>query len=326
MYDFTVVALNGAYGTSLCATLDILSAAEALAPSSRSAAPRWRTCTVNGGEVQLSGGVRLRANKLPIPSSSDTSIWVVPGLGVGPDISLVERLARPDALAAASSLRRHVDLGGCVAASCSAVFLLHAAGLLSGRRVTTSWWLAPKLQSMATESVVDANLMVCVDGPVTTAGAAFAQTDLMLQLLRSRMGRVLADSVSKMLLIDGRQAQAPFIVPEMLASGDDLAARIAARVEAALPTAPSVAELAQAFCMTERTLARHLYRATGKSTLALIHSVKLRRARILLESSRMSVEQIAEAVGYSGSTALRRLMKKAAGANPSHFRQAVGYR
>lgn len=326
MYDFTVLALDGAYGTSVCATLDILSAAEALAPAARSAAPRWRTCTVKGSDIQLSGGVRLRANKLPTPSGSDTSIWVVPGLGVGPDISLAERLERPDALAAADALRRHVDLGGRVAASCSAVFLLHAAGLLSGRRVTTSWWLAPKLQRMAPESVVDANRMICVDGPVTTAGAAFAQTDLMLQLLRSRMGGVLADSISKMLLIDGRQAQAPFIVPEMLAGGDDLAARIAARVEAALPTVPSVAELAQEFCMTERTLARRLHRATGKSTLALIHSVKLRRARILLESSRMSIEQIAEAVGYSDSTALRRLMKKVAGANPSHFRHAVGYR
>ena len=36
--------------------------------------------------------------------------------------------------------------------------------------------------------------------------------------------------------------------------------------------------------------------------------------------NRFTVEQISEAVGYSDSTALRRLMKKATGASPSHYR------
>jgi transcriptional regulator GlxA family with amidase domain len=75
--------------------------------------------------------------------------------------------------------------------------------------------------------------------------------------------------------------------------------------------------------MSERTLARHVRKATGKSTLALVQSVKLRRARALLETSRMTIEQVAEAVGYQDSTALRRLMKKVTGANPSRYRPAV---
>jgi transcriptional regulator GlxA family with amidase domain len=48
--------------------------------------------------------------------------------------------------------------------------------------------------------------------------------------------------------------------------------------------------------------------------------VKLRAARKLLEQSRMSVEQIAAAVGYSDPTALRRLMRKSTGASPRQFR------
>jgi len=124
-------------------------------------------------------------------------------------------------------------------------------------------------------------------------------------------------------LIDGRQAQAPFIVPEVMASGDALVARLAARVQAALPSPPSVAQLALDFCVSERTLARHVQRATGKGTLALVQSVRLRRARTLLETSRLTVEQVAQAVGYQDATALRRLMKKSAGANPSRWRVAA---
>lgn len=113
-----------------------------------------------------------------------------------------------------------------------------------------------------------------------------------------------------MLLIDGRQAQAPFIVSEMLANGDELVAKLSARLEAALPKTLSVAELAREFCMSERTLSRHIHRVTGKSTLALVQSIRLRRARTLLETRRMTVEQVSAAVGYQDATALRRLMKK----------------
>jgi transcriptional regulator GlxA family with amidase domain len=142
----------------------------------------------------------------------------------------------------------------------------------------------------------------------------------MLHLLRVQFGNALVEAVSRMLLIDGREAQSPFIIPEVLASGSDLVARLAARIEAALSHPPSVTELAQEFCMSPRTLSRHVQSATGMSTQALINSVKLQRARKLLQSSRMTVDRVAEAVGYQDATALRRLMKKVAGMNPGRYR------
>ena len=56
--------------------------------------------------------------------------------------------------------------------------------------------------------------------------------------------------------------------------------------------------------------------------LALVQGVRLNRARQLIESSRMTIAQVAESVGYEDATALRRLMRKAAGAAPSQFRAA----
>ena len=218
---------------------------------------------------------------------------------------------------------RHAAGGGAVAASCWAVFLLQAAGLLAQRRVTTSWWLAPELRRLEPACHVDADRMVCADGPVSTAGAAFAQSDLMLHLLRTRFGPALAEAVSKVLLIDGRQAQAPFVVPSMLSNGNELVARLTRRIEAALPTPPSVATLADEFAMSQRTLARRVRAATGLGALALVQSVRLNRARLLIESSRMTIEQVAAQVGYEDATALRRLMRKSAGAPPSRFRSAL---
>lgn len=323
-YDFTVLALAGSYASSLTVTLDMLAAAAALAPRAGVPVPRWRVCSVDGGALPLPAGLTLATARLPRRAgASDASTWIVPGLGLATSAALRRRLVDDDVRTAAAALAHHARAGGAVAASCSGVFLLQAAGLLVGRRATTSWWLAPLLQRIEPACRVEAERMVCADGPLVTAGAAFAQTDLMLHLIRERCGSALADAVTRMLLIDARQAQAPFVVPEVLANGHELVARLAARVESALPQVPSVAALAGEFCMSERTLARHIQRATGKSTLALVHSVRLRRARALLETSRMTVDQVAEQVGYQDATALRRLMKRVAGANPSRFRPAA---
>jgi AraC-like DNA-binding protein len=81
--------------------------------------------------------------------------------------------------------------------------------------------------------------------------------------------------------------------------------------------------LAEALAMSPRTLARQVRAATGKSPLALVQSVRLHKARALIESTRMPIEQVAAQVGYQDATALRRLMRKAAGATPSKFRAGL---
>lgn len=322
MHDFTILTLKGAYPASVAATLGILSAARHAAPRLGVPVPTWKHVSAEGGTIELQDGLSVSTSKLPIGPTTDNSTWIVPGLGLHSAKAIETRFGSEDAKSAICAMRRHVEAGGSAAASCSGVFLLQAAGVLTGRRATTAWWLAKQLKLLEPSCKVDADRMVCADGPVVTAGAAFAQTDLMLHLLQSKFGKVLADTVSSFLIIDGRQAQTPYNVPEAYSSGDDLIGRLVSRIEMALPDLPRIGELAQEFCMSERTLARHVKRFTGKSTLALLQSVKQRRARALLESSRMTVEQVAAAVGYQDATALRRLMRRVAGANPSRFRPA----
>ena len=322
MHDFTILVLPGAYASSVAVTLDMLGAAARMADRAKSPRPTWRVLSPEGLGVALSAGLRLDAARLPVRARPDESTWIVPGLGTENPAAIAQRLACDDAIRAADALRRHAGRGGAVAASCSAVFLLQAAGLLAGRRATTSWWLAPELRRLEPGCEVDADRMVCTDGRVTTAGAALAQSDLMLHLLRARFGVALADAVARVLLIDGRQAQAPFALPAMMANGSELIRQLTQRIEASLPRPPSVAELAGGCAMTSRTLARHVRAATGRGPLALVQGVRLNRARQLIETSRLTIAQVAESVGYEDATALRRLMRKAAGATPSRFRTA----
>ncbi len=319
MHDFTIVVVPGAFASSVTSTLDILATAATIAEQRGLATPRWRICGPQPGHVTLGHGLMLQVEQIE-QSAEDNSCWVIPGIGISDVDHLEERLAAPWAAPFLTALANHVRNGKEVAASCSAVFLLHAAGLLDGRRVTTSWWLAPHLQALAPGCRVDPDFMVLADPPLTTAGAAFAQTDLILHLLRRRLSPDIADRVGKALLLDRRQLQSPFIIPAVLVQGNALVSRLTAQIENSLPELTGVRALAESVGMSERTLSRHVHKATGHSTRQLIQRVQLNKARALLESGQYSVEEIATRVGYRDPTALRRLMRRLLNVTPRQLR------
>ena len=320
MHDFTVLVLSNAYASSVAMTLDMLTVAASIASPLGVAIPRWRVVSTESNELEVSNGLRMFVKKLPKRYRPDNSILIVPGLGLDNPESVQERLKQADSQRTIEFIRKHANAGGIVAASCSSVFLCQAAGLLSDRKATTSWWLAQQLQELEPRCRVEAERIVIADGNIITAGAAFAQMDLLIHLIRLRFGAPLADGVSRALLIDKRQSQALFAMPVAFASGHDLIARLTKRVRDSLPHIPTVAALAAESCISERTLSRHVKAMTGSSTKTLIQSVQIGVARQLLESSRLNVEQVAERVGYADSTALRRTMFRHLGAIPSQIR------
>lgn len=317
-FDFTLFAVDRAWGTAVAASVDILAAASRLAPRLGAVTPRWRVCSLSSSAVTLQGGLSIAATHLQRPSPRDRSLWIVPGLGIDDGATLSARLDDEDLVRLAAGVQQHVAHGGRVAASCSSVFVLQRAGVLVDKTVTTTWWLAPLLQEREPRCTVDAGRMVCADGAIVTAGAALAHLDLMLHLLRTACGPALVDAVCRALVVDARQAQSPFIAPTW-GNGDGLVARAAALIEAALPNPPRAGALAMSLAMSERTLARHLKRATGVSTSMFVQRIKWQRARLLLEGG-ASVEEAAAAVGYQDATALRRMTRRTVGLNPSQVR------
>jgi transcriptional regulator GlxA family with amidase domain len=138
MKTVLVLALDGVLDSTLAITLDTLRTAEGLRARAGKTAG-VRTLVANHRRtVRTGGGMRLDAD-LTFAEVLDGRVrphWlVVPGLGLTSRAEFETRFAQKDALAAMNVLR---ETRGKVGASCSAVFLLAEAGLLGGRRVTST--------------------------------------------------------------------------------------------------------------------------------------------------------------------------------------------
>ena len=82
----------------------------------------------------------------------------------------------------------------------------------------------------------------------------------------------------------------------------------------------TTANLARAVGLSERHLRRRFRETYGKTPRRYLTEVRMQRAKTLLRTTRLGIEEIAQAVGYSSSVTFDRIFKRASGLTPSEFR------
>ena len=323
MKNITVLVLEGVMDSSLAITLDVLQAARRLS-SSASGAPRIRIETIAASaKVSTASGLCLAVDttlKNAVPGSPASQWIIVPGLGLMSDEAVASRFARPDAIKAIGWLRNAAMGKASIAASCTGVFLLAEGGLLAGRRATTTWWLGQAFRARYPDVVLDDTRMLVRDGKYLTAGAALSQLDVMLAVVTDVMGASIAHLCSRYMLIDKRSSQARYMMREHLLHQDPTVIAAERWIDAHLAQPISVNALASELAVSSKTLARRIASATGISPIRFIQRRRLGQAVHLIETTTLSIEEVAAQVGYVDSTALRKLIKREFGVTPSMLR------
>ncbi|MEV6339601.1 helix-turn-helix domain-containing protein [Nocardia vinacea] len=221
-----------------------------------------------------------------------------------------------------AALRRAVDQGKRVTSICSGAFVLAQAGLLSGRTATTHWGLADELAAMFPDVTVRSDALFIEDGPVTTAAGAAAGIDLCLHLIRTDYGATVANAAARAAVVTpvrpGGQAQfvdSP-LPPE---NGLTLSATRTWAMER-LDTPLSLDDLATHARTSVRTLTRRFHEETGLSPQKWLLHQRIQRARELLESTTLPMDQVARHSGIGSAESLRQHMIRHVGLPPSAYR------
>jgi transcriptional regulator GlxA family with amidase domain len=147
--------------------------------------------------------------------------------------------------------------------------------------------------------------------------------DLLLHLIRRFASLELAQRCSKYLLIDNvRSEQSVYVMwslPKSHGDGDIL--QVQNWLEANFEQPIVIDDLAQRFGFGVRNFKRRFKEATGYTPLAYLQTLRLEKAKQLLETTRMSLDSITYTVGYEDSNSFRRLFLQRVGLLPAAYRK-----
>jgi AraC family transcriptional activator FtrA len=223
---------------------------------------------------------------------------VVPGW-VDPDV------LPPPALSHA--LVRAYSRGARVVSICTGAFVLAAAGLLDGRRATTHWMYADRLQERFPEIEVDPHVLYVADDHVMTSAGTAAGIDLCLHVVACDHGADVAATVARRMVMplyrSGGQAQ--FVDTSVTPESADAMAELLDWGRNNLATGVSVDDLARRAAMSPRTLTRRFRATAGIPPGEWLQRERLRLAQRLLESSDQPIEEVARRAGYESSATMR---------------------
>jgi AraC family transcriptional activator FtrA len=273
----------------------------------------FAVCAAGSAAVRVEGGYKLEIPyDLSVLGSADTVIV--------PPVEPADLLPPQEVLTA---LRQAHAQGARVISLCTGAFVLAAAGLLAGRRVTTHWAECGELARQHPDLLVDPAVLYVDDGDVMTSAGSAASIDLCLHVVRKDYGAEVAARLARQLVVapyrDGGQAQ--YIeAPLPLMPGADLFTDTLAWMQEHLDEPQTVSELASRSAMSRRTFARRFEAATGTTPYQWLLRQRLQLAQRLLETSDLPVDSIAQQAGFSTAANLRKHFGRRVRTTPQAYR------
>jgi transcriptional regulator GlxA family with amidase domain len=314
VHSVAVLALDGVVGFDLAIPCQVFASTVV---GDRGHPYDVRVCGPGPSVAATSSGVEIYRLEAPYPLAEAVRCDTV----IVPGMSMDGRWQRE----AVEVLRAAHAAGARIASICTGAFVLAEAGLLDGRRATTHWADAPELAARFPQVCVDPAVLYIDDGDLLTSAGVAAGLDLCLHMVRTDHGSAVAAETARMVVMtpqrDGGQAQ--FI--RRTASGDGDGGALEATMHwmrEHLEDPLTLSDIAGHARLSVRTLSRRFHEETGTSPTQWLIGQRVDRARELLETTELSVEQVAGDTGFGSAVSLRPHFQRLVGTAPIAYRRA----
>ncbi|QNP40786.1 GlxA family transcriptional regulator [Lysobacter solisilvae (ex Woo and Kim 2020)] len=269
-----------------------------------------RLLSEHGGAVANSFGVPLETRPL---QRQRLDTLIVAGL-LSP---------APTSTGLLKQIRKSAGVSRRIASVCTGAFLLGEAGLLDGRRVTTHWFYARELQKQFPDAHVEDDRIFIIDGNVWTSAGMSAGVDLALGMIEKDFGVDLSRGVARQLVVHhrraGGQSQHSALL-ELDPKSDRIQSALAyARKNLRLPL--TVETLAEAAHLSPRQFSRAFRSETGQSPAKAVEQLRVEAARVMIEQSRNTMDEVAVETGFADPERMRRAFLRAFGEPPQVIRR-----
>jgi transcriptional regulator GlxA family with amidase domain len=275
------------------------------------------------GPVEVSNKVRITADT-SLQDCPPASVVCVPEVSLPPGEPLAERFSEEIAW-----LRQRHAEGAMLAASCSGSMLLAETGLLDGWEGTTHWGWCEVLRTRFPRITVRAQRALVVSGDgqrLIMAGGGTTWLDLALYIIARTVGLDDAIKVARVNLIDWHHGgQQPFArLARTRQVEDGVVARCQTWIAENYDQSNPVTAMVRLSGLAERSFKRRFQQATGMSPLEYVHALRLEEAKQMLETGDLSIEGIANEVGYEDAGFFSLLFRRKVNLTPAQYRRRFG--
>ena len=273
-----------------------------------------RYCATMPGRVRCDQGLDVE-----VPGGLDAM--------VGADIVVVPAWNHPELaapVALTDALRQAHARGAQIIGLCLGAFVLGDAGLLDGKPATTHWACRELFARRFPKTHFHPDVLYVGDGNVVTSAGTVAAIDCCLHILRLRHGADVTNRVARLLVTPPHRqgGQAQYIEQPVAALPSE--ARLPGVLEwarAHLSQPLSLDAMADVARMSRRTFTRRFREATGMTVNKWLCAERIGRAQQLLETTDLSIEQVAAEAGFGTSLSLRQHFANQLRTSPSSYRR-----
>ncbi|GLZ87657.1 transcriptional regulator [Metapseudomonas resinovorans] len=272
------------------------------------------TVSLDGGMVRSACGLCVYTEPLRVV---DFDTFFVVGAPELPEGEWAAVLAR-----AIGKVSLHVRRTASVS---TGAFLLAASGLLDGRTATTHWHYATQLQACYPAVRVDGDRTWSEDGGIWTSAGMAAGIDMSLAMIEQDMGREMALSVARMLVVYYWRPRGQDQFSSLLDfdPGSDRIRSTLSFAREHLRENLSVERLAEVANLSVRQFGRAFASSTGVTPARAVERMRVEAARPQVEDGRQTFEEIARLNGFIDAGRMCQSFRRVAGRTPQELRRSA---
>lgn len=279
---------------------------------------KLQTCSESPTPIQTHASLMWQA-ELSLEQATDSDIIYLPALWRNPRPVLKRSAGLID------WLQRQHHNGATICAVGTGCCFMAEAGLLDGKVATTHWHYFDQFQSRYPRVHLKRQHFITRANNLYCAASVNSLADLTVYFIQRLMGKSVASHVERHFSHEIRRAyeSSAFYDDATHPHPDEQIVQAQLWLQDNYFRQINAGDVAARFEMSLRTFNRRFKNATGITPLEYLRDIRLSQARELLQTSNLSIAEIAEKVGYLDTGYFGELFKRHCQTTPREYRAIV---
>jgi len=205
------------------------------------------------------------------------------------------------------------------------VCFLAESGLLDNHSATTHWHYVAQFKRDYPKVNLKPDFFITQSERIYCAASLNALADIIVHLIAQHYGKEAAQNVERNFSHEIRKPyeEQRYLEGAVDRHADELIAEIQFWLRTHLNTELTLTEIAKQFGISQRSFTRRFKAATGVRATQFWQQLRIETAKELLASSNLTIQEIADQVGYQDQGHLTRLFKQDLNLTPTAYRAMV---